>query len=145
MPPSPLQGGTVQGQERPQLVISPTGVSDSMWGSPWPPQLCRMLPKRPTSFSPSSDYSVLSHRTQGQGAAGREADRTLGRTSKGLRSYCTEDPIKKSTHQLLGTSCPWIPTPAGPQYPQRSARLTHTHSHLGLAPCVPPDGGKSEL
>ena len=96
-----LQGTIVQGQEKPpQPTMSPTGESESIV-SVCLPQLCRMLPKRPTTFSPDPEHQswiVWDSKEQGK----RVGPKELGHETQQRAMVCTNclrESTKKSTHE----------------------------------------------
>lgn len=99
-----LQGTIVQGQEKPrQPTMSPTGESESIV-SVWLPQLCRMLPKRPTTFSPDPEHQswiVWDSKEQGKGWVSRNWGMKL---NKGLWFVITtsENPQRSPPTNLPG-------------------------------------------
>lgn len=114
-----------QRQERPQPVISPAGDSDRLGGRPWPPPPCRTR----TALSPAPGHCVLSRRTCRQGAAGREALRTL--------RVCQRD-----TSPTALQTPPESP-PCGGSPPPRAH--PHAPPPRGWLPACAPGDNKSEL
>ena len=110
LPMSPLsQGGIAQCQERlPWPAISPTGKSESVVNQHLATQPGQMVPKRPTSFSPTQNSGVIS---TAEGLREARSTKTRAQNSlKGCRSY---KPLR-GLHQEAHPQAPWDASPADP-------------------------------
>ena len=111
----PCHGSTAQCQERPsRSVTSSIGESKNVQLITQHPQLCRTLPKRPTSFSFHPEYRGELHDWR-VGSGWENCSQGSWRASKRHGSYqpiCRL--ISKSVHKLLQTLHLWVP-PDGPR------------------------------
>ena len=120
------KGRTVRCQVKSsQPVISSAGESESMWVSVQLPQLCGTLPKRPIFLSSHSEYWVKSCITGRQEEARRVADKTPGKTVKGMWIIITAlwIPSRNLLAKPLGRAHARMP-PTG--QPQPSTHFTYT-------------------